>query len=146
MGKNILNTNENSNYSKIIEGLNNVRNNSRIKLKPIVPIIRSITPLNCNLINDNSKNESKNIINGFNYNNKINSYIGNTENNNNNIVKNISENIIEKKTLFGERKNHRQFNFNKLKVKNLSQIKTKFANYVIPNYKNIEMANNKTDF
>ena len=44
-----------------------------------------------------------------------------------------------------EKKNIRQLNINKEKLNNLSQIKTKFMNFIKPNYKNLELIYNKTE-
>ena len=44
-----------------------------------------------------------------------------------------------------EKKNIRQLNLNKNKLNNLSKIKTKFLNYIKPNYKNLQKIHNKTE-
>ena len=84
------------------------------------------------------KNNSINEIN-----NNI-SDISNISNINNNIG--LSNYNNDKKFFLKEKKNIRQLNFNKNKLNNLSQIKTKFVNFIKPNYKNIDMIYNKTEF
>ena len=152
------------NYNSSIKNNYNVNNKnlSKIKLKPISPSIRSITPFNDNVdkieirsntpFNDNlDKIDSKISPSKFKYNlmnikyknNSINDLCYNMDdiNNNNNI--NIFNN--DKRYFLKDKRNIRQLNFNKNKINNLSQIKTKFVNFIKPNYKNIEMLNYKTE-
>ena len=137
---NIVPNNSKSNYKK----------SSKIKLKPITPYIRSITPFNDNHKKYEAKIKNKNTPN---LPNKI-------SNNNNNVIElnyhhnnsndisnnNITNNYINDKIYFmREKKNIRQLNLNKNKLNNLSQIKTKFLNYIKPNYKNLQKIHNKTE-
>ena len=145
------------NYNNNITTINNNNNNnnykinSKIKLKPITPFVRSITPFNDN----HKKYDLKYIKNKNNLNlpNKIyNNSITDLNNQNNNIIDISSNNIInnnnnnnDKIYFIRDKKNIRQLNINKNKLNNLSQIKTKFLNYIKPNYKNIEMITHKTE-
>ena len=149
--KSTLNNNS-DNISKIFDNsnINNTLNknlkNSKIKLKPITPGIRSITPFNDNI----DKFDSKNVHNQLNYNISNKKYNNNSINDISNNIIDINSNIINNynndKTYFlREKRNIRQLNFNKNKLNNLSQIKTKFLNFIKPNYKNIEMINHKTE-
>ena len=144
---NALNNN-NDNISKIFDNYNNynLRNKNtkslpKIKLKPITSSIRSITPFNDN---NKEKFESKIVNERLNYN------IDNKKYNNiNNIKNNINDkNIVnynDERYFLKEKKNIRQLNINKSKLNNLSQIKTKFVNFIKPNYKNIDILYNKTE-
>ena len=157
--------NNSDNINKIFDGYNNtnanntninggvVKNLSKIKLKPIIPGPRSITPFNDNI----EKYESKIGNNKLNYimlNRKKNNSINDINNNISDIsnISNINNNIVQsnynndKRFFLKEKKNIRQLNFNKNKLNNLSQIKTKFVNFIKPNYKNIDMIYNKTEF
>ena len=143
--------NYNNNNIAVTNNNNNYKINSKIKLKPISPFVRSITPFNDN----NHKKydlkviKNKNILNLPNkiYNN--NNSITDLNNQNNTIEEisnnNIKNNINDKSYFIRDKKNIRQLNINKNKINNLSQIKTKFLNYIKPNYKNIEMINHKTE-
>ena len=148
--------NNSDNINKIFDNYNsNIKNNNyntnnknlaKIKLKPISPSIRSITPFN-----ENYEKNEKISPNKFKYNvinkkikNSINdlNYNINDININNNNINNFNN---DKRYFFKDKKNIRQLNFNKNKLNNLSQIKTKFINFIKPNYKNIEMMNHKTE-
>ena len=116
-------------------------------MKPITRLVRSITPFN-----DNHKKSDLTIIkNNINLPNNIynNNSITDLNNQNNNIIEisnnNIMNNNNDKSYFIRDKKNIRQLNINKNKLNNLSQIKTKFLNYIKPNYKNIEMMNHKTE-
>ena len=138
---NINNTNNNVNENR------NIKNLTKIRLKPIIPALRSITPFNDNKI---EKYESKNGNNKYNY-NLINKKYNNSINDINNNINDISNNNLhinynnDKRYFLKDKKNIRQLNFNKSKINNLSQINTKFVNFIKPNYKNIDMIYNKTD-
>ena len=140
--------NNSDNISKILDGYNNknAKNLAKIKLKPIIPPIRSITPFNDNFEKNGAKIEN----NKYNYhllNKKYNNSINDISDNINDLsINNIQNNYINNKKYFlNEKKNIRQLNINKNKLNNLSQIKTKFVNFIKPNYKNIEMIYNKTN-
>ena len=156
--RSILNNNS-DNISKIFDyynnnitdtnNNNNCKINPRIKLKPITRFVRSITPFN-----DNHKKYDLKIIknnNNLNLPNNIhnNNSITDLNNQNNSIVEinnnNPMNNNNDKSYFIRDKKNIRQLNINKNKLNNLSQIKTKFLNYVKPNYKNIEMFIHKTE-
>ena len=147
--KNLINNNDNTN--KIFDGYNNnniYKNSkqlSRIRLKPIIPSIRSITPFNDNYEKNESRNDSNklnlNLINKK-YNNSINEINNNIKDNINYINNNLNN---DKRYFIKEKKNIRQLNINKNKLNNLSQIKIKFLNFIKPNYKNIENIYNKTE-
>ena len=137
---NIAANNNNSNYKKT----------SKIKLKPITPYIRSITPFNDNhkkyeakiIKNKNTPNLSNKISNNNNL-IELNNHHNNTNDISNN---NITNNYNNDKIYFiREKKNIRQLNLNKNKLNNLSQIKTKFLNYIKPNYKNFQKIHHKTE-
>ena len=156
--RSILNNNSDNiskifdNYNNNITDTNNNNNckiNPRIKLKPITRFVRSITPFN-----DNHKKYDLKIIknnNNLNLPNNIhnNNSITDLNNQNNSIVEinnnNPMNNNNDKSYFIRDKKNIRQLNINKNKLNNLSQIKTKFLNYVKPNYKNIEMFIHKTE-
>ena len=150
-GYNNTNTNNTNNTNTtIINNNKNIKNLSKIKLKPIIPPLRSITPFNEHV----EKNESKIGNNKMNYillNKKSNNSINDLNYNNISEINNISNNNIQnnynndKRYFLKEKKNIRQLNFNKNKLNNLSQIKTKFINFIKPNYKNIDMIYNKTE-
>ena len=136
-----------NNNITITNNNNNYKINSKIKLKPITRLVRSITPFN-----DNHKKSDLTIIkNNINLPNNIynNNSITDLNNQNNNIIEisnnNIMNNNNDKSYFIRDKKNIRQLNINKNKLNNLSQIKTKFLNYIKPNYKNIEMMNHKTE-
>jgi hypothetical protein len=155
-----LNTNA-DNINKIFDSYNNnIKNNNynlnnknlaKIKLKPISPSIRSITPFNENIDKNDLKispakfkynvmnKKIKSSINDLNYN------INDINNNNINTINNINNFNNDKRYFLKDKKNFRQLNFNKNKLNNLSQIKTKFVNFIKPNYKNIELINHKTE-
>ena len=145
--------NYNNNNIAVTNNNNNYKINSKIKLKPISPFARSITPFNDN---NHKKYDLKVIKNKNNLNlpniiNNNNNSITDLNNQNNTIVEisnnNIMNNINDKSYFIRDKKNIRQLNINKNKnkINNLSQIKTKFLNYIKPNYKNIEMINHKTE-
>ena len=131
--------------------LNRSKNLSKIKLKPIIaPLIRSITPFN-----DKSQKEriiyNKNKLR-YNFshnkfksvNDNMNEINNNTQINNEN--KDINNNINNKKT--DKKIFMRKLNFDKNKFNlgsNLSNIKTKFTNFIKPNLKNFEIMNIKTE-
>ena len=129
-------------YTKEAEensNLNKSKNLSKIKLKPIIPLIRSITPFN----DKSKKTEVINNKNKLKYNfsnNKFRSLNDNiNETNNTSLINNEKK---EKKIFL------RKLNFDKNKINlgsNLSQIKTKFTNFIKPNYKNLEIMNLKTE-
>ena len=136
-----------NNNNTIASNNNNYKINSKIKLKPIIPFARSITPFN-----DNHKKNDLKIIKNKNNINLPNKMFNNsiTDLNNQNSIIDINNNNIinnnnDKSYFIRDKKNIRQLNINKTKLNNLSQIKTKFLNYIKPNYKNIEMINHKTE-
>ena len=155
-----LNTNT-ENINKIFDSYNNnIKNNNfnmnnknlaKIKLKPISPSIRSITPFNENIEKNDLKispvkfkynvmnKKIKGSINDLNYN------INDINNNNISTINNINNFNNDKRYFLKDKKNFRQLNFNKNKLNNLSQIKTKFVNFIKPNYKNIELINHKIE-
>jgi hypothetical protein len=143
--------NYNNNNIAVTNNNNNYKINSKIKLKPISPFVRSITPFK----DKNHKKYDLKVIknkNNLNLPNKIysnNNSITDINNQNNTIAEisnnNIMNNINDKSYFIRDKKNIRQLNINKNKINNLSQIKTKFLNYIKPNYKNIEMINHKTE-
>ena len=145
---NALNNN-NDNISKIFDNYNNynLRNKNtkslpKIKLKPITSSIRSITPFNDN---NKEKFESKIVNERLNYNNIDNKKYNNINNIKNNINDKNIINYNDERYFLKEKKNIRQLNINKSKLNNLSQIKTKFVNFIKPNYKNIDILYNKTE-
>ena len=142
--------NKNQNFIKEAEDnnkLNKSKNLSKIKLKPLIPLIRSITPFKDNskktdVIND--KNKLKYNFSNVklrNVNDNVNE-TNNTSNINNDNVSNSNHKKIDKKMFM------RKLNFDKNKFNlqsNLSQIKTKFTNFIKPNFKNVEITNFKTE-
>ena len=136
---NIVSNNNNSNYKK----------SSKIKLKPITPYIRSITPFNDNHKKHEAKiknNNTPNLPNKISNNNNL-IELNYHQNNSNDISNNnITNNYNNDKIYFiREKKNLRQLNLNKNKLNNLSQINTKFLNYIKPNYKNFQKIHHKTE-
>ena len=146
------NTNKNKDFMKETEDnnnkLNRSKNLSKIKLKPIIaPLIRSITPFN-----DKSNKEgiiyNKNKLRYNFSNNKfksVNDNISEINNNTqiNNENKDTNNNKKTDKKIF-----MRKLNFHKNKFNlgsNLSNIKTKFTNFIKPNLKNFEIMNIKTE-
>ena len=156
--RNLLNNNS-DNISKIFDNNNNItvnnnninyKKNSKIKLKPITPFIRSITPFNENHKKFEAKiikNKITNLPNKLSNNNNNNIIeLNNHHNNTNDISNNITNNYNNDKIYFKrEKKNIRQLNLNKNKLNNLSQIKTKFLNYIKPSYKNFQKIHHKTE-
>ena len=159
--KNSLLNNNSDNISKIFDSNNNNNNNvannnnsnykksSKIKLKPITPYIRSITPFNDNHKKHEAKiknNNTPNLPNKISNNNNL-IELNYHHNNSNDInSNNITNNYNNDKIYFiREKKNLRQLNLNKNKLNNLSQIKTKFLNYIKPNYKNFQKIHHKTE-
>ena len=159
--KNSLLNNNSDNISKIFDSNNNNNNNvannnnsnykksSKIKLKPITPYIRSITPFNDNHKKHEAKiknNNTPNLPNKISNNNNL-IELNYHHNNSNDInSNNITNNYNNDKIYFiREKKNLRQLNLNKNKLNNLSQIKTKFLNYIKPNYKNFQKIHHETE-
>ena len=127
--------------------LNKSKNLSKIKLKPLVPLIRSITPFNekpkkTEVINNNNKLK-------YNFSNlKFRSVNDNiNEINNSSKLNNENANSINNKKS-DKKIFRRKLNFDKHKLNlgnNLSPIKTKFKNFIKPNFKNFEIMNLKTE-
>ena len=142
---NIINNNNNDNNNKI--SLNNEEENNqsnkkinltKIKLKPIVPSKRAITPF----IDNIKRSESINVNNKLKFNFSTSKFKSVNDNINNDNTITINNNKNEKK-LF-----QRKLNFDKSKITlghNLSPIKTKFRNFIKPNLKNLEIAELKTE-
>ena len=132
-----FNNEEDNNNNQI----NKNKNLTKIKLKPIVPSKRAITPFIDNIKRSESINIKKKLKYNFS-NNKLRSI-----NDNINIVNNDNTSIINNK------KNEKKFfmrklNFDKSKItlgNNLSPIKTKFRNFIKPNIKNFEIIKLKTE-
>ena len=132
-----FNNEEDNNNNQI----NKNKNLTKIKLKPIVPSKRAITPFIDNIKRSESINIKKKLKYNFS-NNKLRSINDNT-----NIVNNDNTSIINNK------KNEKKFfmrklNFDKSKItlgNNLSPIKTKFRNFIKPNIKNFEIIKLKTE-
>ena len=132
-----FNSEEDNNNNQI----NKNKNLTKIKLKPIVPSKRAITPFIDNIKRSESINIKKKLKYNFS-NNKLRSI-----NDNINIVNNDNTSIINNK------KNEKKFfmrklNFDKSKItlgNNLSPIKTKFRNFIKPNIKNFEIIKLKTE-
>ena len=127
--------------------LNKSKNLSKIKLKPLVPLIRSITPFN-------EKPKKTEVINN---NNKLKYNFSNLKfrsvNDNINEINNSSKLNNENANRINNKKSdkkifRRKLNFDKHKLNlgnNLSPIKTKFKNFIKPNFKNFEIMNLKTE-
>ena len=126
---------------------NKIKNLSKIKLKPIIPSKRSKTPFTDDIPKKPDISKNNNIRLKYNYSNiklrNMNDYIMETNNTsninteNNNIINN---NKSDKKYFL------RKLKFDRGKINNLSQIKTKFSNFIKPNLKNFPNLNFKTEF
>ena len=144
---NIINSNNKISLNKEEENDNNNKNNnlnkninlSKIKLKPIVPSKRAITPF----IDNIKRTESINIKKKLKYNFSTSKYKSVNDNITNDNTINIINNKNKDKKFFV-----RKLNFDKSKItlgNNLSPIKTKFRNFVKPNLKNLEIVKLKTE-
>jgi len=127
--------------------LNKNKNLSKIKLKPLIPLIRSVTPFNekqkkTEVMDNKSKLK-------YNFSNlkfrSVNDNINETNNTsklNNDNTNSINNKKSDKKIF------RRKLNLDKHKLNlgiNLSPIKTKFTNFIKPNFKNLEIMNLKTE-
>ena len=127
--------------------LNKNKNLSKIKLKPLIPLIRSVTPFNekqkkTEVMDNKSKLK-------YNFSNlkfrSVNDNINETNNTsklNNDNANSINNKKSDKKIF------RRKLNLDKHKLNlgiNLSPIKTKFTNFIKPNFKNLEIMNLKTE-
>ena len=124
--------------------LNNSKNLSKIKLKPIIPFKRSITPFN-------DKSKKTEVINNknnlkYNFSNAKLKILNDNINETNNTTNINNENTSNKKNNQARKKIFmRKLNFDKNKLNfgnNLLQIKT---NFIKPNLKNLEIMNLKTE-
>ena len=107
-----------------------------------MPNIRSITPFNTN--NEKTESKSGNKIKINFENKKINEMFYNNNNNGdkNNVFNYANNNKLH---LNKNMRNIRKLNFNKKNITNLSQIKTKFINFIKPNYNDLGFPNYRTE-
>ena len=147
-----LNTENNINNKNLLEKKENtnnlykIKNLTKIKLKPIDPSKRTITPFNDN----HKKMESINIKNKLKYN--FSNIKFRSVNSNINILNNVNIANNEDKKFLNKQKSDKKLFFRKLKFdknkinlgNNLSPIKTKFTSFIKPQLKYLETIKLKT--